>query len=74
MKRDVVLPAWLSVLSLAVALFFPLGGALISDSYADADSRHRGAAHAGKSKHAPAEVRGEVPADQTGRRQSRLRV
>ena len=35
MNREIVLPAWLSVLSLAVALFVPLGVTLIADTSMD---------------------------------------
>lgn len=41
MNREIVLPAWLSVLSLAVALFVPLGVSLIADSSMDAGHRAR---------------------------------
>lgn len=36
MSKVIVLPAWLSVLSLAVALFVPLGVSLIADTSMDA--------------------------------------
>jgi len=36
MSRVIVLPAWLSTLSLASALFVPLGVSLISDTSMDA--------------------------------------
>lgn len=35
MSREIVLPAWLSALSLAVALFVPLGVSLIADTSLD---------------------------------------
>jgi hypothetical protein len=35
MSKVIVLPAWLSVLSLAVALFVPLGVSLIADTSMD---------------------------------------
>jgi hypothetical protein len=39
MNKLVVMPTWLSVLSLAVALFVPLGVGLIADSSADIGNR-----------------------------------
>ena len=36
MNREIYLPVWLSVLSLAVALFAPLGVMLIADTSMDA--------------------------------------
>jgi hypothetical protein len=47
MSKEVFLPAWLSMLSLAVALFFPLGGALISDTSRDAGRNAGDIAHNG---------------------------
>lgn len=62
MSRVIVLPAWLSVLSLAVALFVPLGVSLISDTSADAGNR-QGVTHGGNGRLAPVEARGGVPVE-----------
>lgn len=68
MGRVIVLPTWLSVLSLAVALFVPLGVSLISDTSADAGNRqgvtHGGRAYGGNGRLAPVEARGGVPVEQ----------
>ncbi|HEX5363459.1 MAG TPA: hypothetical protein VFW59_04270 [Gallionella sp.] len=39
MSKQIVLPTWLSVLSLAVALFVPCGVGLIADASADFGNR-----------------------------------
>jgi hypothetical protein len=72
MSRIMVFPAWLSVLSLAVALFVPLGVSLISDTSVDAGNRQGMAADGGKAQFAP--VREGVPAEQARERYFALRV
>ncbi|MFZ3018768.1 MAG: hypothetical protein WA056_09965 [Gallionella sp.] len=63
MNREIVLPAWLSVLSLAVALFVPLGVSLISDTSADAGNQ-QGIVHEGNGRFVPAKAQGSVPVEQ----------
>jgi len=46
-KKDILLPAWLSVLSLAVALIVPLGVTLIADTSMDTGGKVRNVVHDG---------------------------
>jgi hypothetical protein len=59
MKRQIFMPAWLSVLSLAIALFVPLGGALIADTTMDARDKAGNIVHDGGERLIPPEASAE---------------
>lgn len=58
-----ILPSWLSVLSLAVALFVPMGVSLIADTSVDTGNLRNIASEANK-RVMPAEARGGAPLEQ----------
>lgn len=59
MSREIILPAWLSVLSLAVALFVPLGVSLIADTSMDTGRGARNIVHDGGGRFVPPDASAE---------------
>lgn len=60
MSKEIVLPAWLSVLSLAVALGIPLGVPLIADTALDRGNP-RNIVHDGGGRFIPPDASAEQP-------------